>query len=104
MSNKEKDIQPSRSGYVINQPKSDEKIKKKKIRGDTEALSNLGNLPVPNQGGVTNGSEEQQRFIPPESKSQKYIRTRQSVLDAHWTGVMNQFKRPSVLARSGLKQ
>jgi hypothetical protein len=104
MSNKEKESQPSRSGYVINQPKGNEKIKKKKTKGDTEAPSKLGNLAVPGQGAGTNGLEEQQRFIPPESKSGKYIRTRQSVLDKNWTEVMNQFRRPSVLARSAVKQ
>jgi hypothetical protein len=104
MSKREKDITPSRSGYVVNQPAGDEKIKKKKTRGDTATLENLGNLAVPGQAGDTNGLEEQQRFIPPESKSSKYIRTRQSVVDANWVGVMNQFKRPSVLARSAIKQ
>jgi hypothetical protein len=104
MSNKEKESQPSRSGYVINQPKGNEKIKKKKTKGDTEAPSNLGNLAIPSQDGGTNGLEEQKRFIPPESKSGKYIRTRQSVVDKNWTEVMNQFRRPSVVARSAVKQ
>jgi hypothetical protein len=41
MSNKEKESQPSRSGYVINQPKGNEKIKKKKTKGAPSHLATL---------------------------------------------------------------
>ena len=102
MGKKDQDIQPSKSGYVINQPKGSDSGKKKIKKKDSSGNSSNGhsNGTQVNDENHLAAPGENSRFIPPESKSAKYIRTRQSVADAHWTDAMNQFKRPSVLNRS----
>ena len=57
---------------------------------------------APPQNLLTPDQNNPDKFMPPESKSNKYIRTRQSVIDDHWSNALNQMKRPSVMDRSGM--